>query len=80
MIKVPYANPLPTKSSGDNTACGAFLSKRESRFFCNLSASQNIGARFFLRAFEKLSGCPELPITPQRTYATLLSLYRSMSA
>ena len=47
---------------------------------CDLSASQNIGARYFLREYGKLPGCPELPKTPQRTYATLLKLLGSLSA
>ena len=47
---------------------------------CDLSAAQNIGARFFLREYAKLPGCPELPKTPQRTYGTLVSLVKSMAA
>lgn len=38
---------------------------------CDLSASMNIGARFFLREYAKLPGCPELPAVPQRTLSTL---------
>ncbi len=41
---------------------------------CDLSAAQNIGARFFLREYAKLAGCPELPPTPQRTLCTLRAL------
>ena len=41
---------------------------------CDLSAAQNIGARFFLREYAKLDGCPKLPCTPQRTYSTLYRL------
>lgn len=37
---------------------------------CDLSAAQNIGARFFLREYEK-SGVEGLPPTPQRTLCTL---------
>ena len=37
---------------------------------CDLSAAQNIGARFFLREYEK-SGVEGLPSTPQRTLCTL---------
>jgi len=47
---------------------------------CDISASQNIGARYFLREYAKLPGCPELPKTPQRTYATLIHLLGSISA
>jgi IS605 OrfB family transposase len=47
---------------------------------CDLSAAQNIGARFFLREYAKLPGCPGLPKTPRRTYDTLVSLVRSMAA
>ena len=40
-------------------------------FFDNdLSAAQNIGARFFLREYEK-SGVEGLPSTPRRTLSTL---------
>lgn len=46
---------------------------------CDLSASMNIGARYFLRAYSKLKDCPELPPTPKRTYATLISLLSDMS-
>ena len=45
---------------------------------CDLSAAQNIGARYFLREYAKLDGCPELPCTPQRTYATLLGLVSTL--
>ena len=41
---------------------------------CDLSAAQNIGARYFLREYAKLDGCPKLPCTPQRTYSTLYRL------
>ena len=37
---------------------------------CDLSAAQNIGARFFLREYEK-TGVEGLPSTPQRTLCTL---------
>jgi IS605 OrfB family transposase len=47
---------------------------------CDLSASMNIGARYFLREYAKLPGCPELPKTPQRTYATLVALCHTMAA
>lgn len=40
---------------------------------CDLSAAQNIGARFFLREYEK-NGAEGLPSTPQRTLCTLRSL------
>ena len=45
---------------------------------CDLSAAQNIGARFFLREYAKLESCPKLPCTPQRTYSTLLGLISSL--
>ena len=47
---------------------------------CDLSASQNIGARYFLRELAKLPGCPALPKVPQRTLATLLYAVRKMTA
>lgn len=37
---------------------------------CDLSAAQNIGARFFLREYQK-NGAEGLPPTPQRTLCTL---------
>ena len=45
---------------------------------CDLSAAQNIGARFFLREYAKLDGCPKLPCTPQRTYSTLYGLVSAL--
>ena len=50
------------------------------KYNCDLSASMNIGARYFLREFAKLHGCPELPCVPQRTYATLVSLWETVPA
>lgn len=47
---------------------------------CDLSASQNIGARYFLRCLQKLKECPELPKVPQRTLATLRETVRKMAA
>ena len=44
---------------------------------CDLNASYNIGARFFLREYEKLDGCPKLPPVPMRTLDTLLTLLYS---
>ena len=52
--------------------------KSDKVYNCDLSAAQNIGARFFLREYAKLDGCPELPCTPQRTYATLLGLVSTL--
>lgn len=43
---------------------------------CDLSAAQNIAARYFLREYSKLEGCPELPKTPQRTLSTLWELVK----
>ena len=40
---------------------------------CDLSAAQNIDARYFLREYQKLYGC-ELPVTPKRTYADLINM------
>ena len=40
---------------------------------CDLSAAQNIGARFFLREYVKL-GVTGIPATPQRTLSTLKSI------
>ena len=37
---------------------------------CDLSAAQNIGARFFLREYER-NGVEGFPPTPQRTLCTL---------
>ena len=41
---------------------------------CDLSAALNIGARYFLREYAKTGSYPDLPKTPQRTYAVLRSL------
>ena len=46
---------------------------------CDLSAAQNIGARYFIREYTKLCEYPELPKTPQRTYATLVGLVSNLS-
>ena len=45
---------------------------------CDLSAAQNIGARYFLREYAKVPGCPKLPCTPQRTYSTLYRLVNDL--
>ena len=47
---------------------------------CDLSASMNIGARYFLREYAKREGCPDMPKTPQRTYATLREVAGTMAA
>lgn len=47
---------------------------------CDISASLNIGARFFLREYAKRYPGLELPKTPQRTYSTLYNLVRGISA
>ena len=41
---------------------------------CDLSAAQNIGARYFLRAYAKREKELPLPSTPKRTLDTLLLL------
>lgn len=46
---------------------------------CDLSAAQNIGARYFLREYAKLYGCPEMPKTPQRTLKILWDVVAQMS-
>lgn len=38
---------------------------------CDISAAQNIAARFFLREMARSKTCPHLPSTPKRTYHTL---------
>ena len=50
---------------------------------CDLNASYNIGARYFLREYKKLPGCPELPKTPKRTLAdlkNLMTVYPALAA
>lgn len=47
---------------------------------CDLSASQNIGARFFLREYARRKDCPELPKTPQRTMSTLWDVVKTYSS
>ena len=41
------------------------------QYNCDLSASYNIGARFFLREWKKVYPDLEIPATPQRTLSTL---------
>ena len=41
------------------------------QYNCDLSASYNIGARFFLREWKKVYPDLEMPATPQRTLSTL---------
>lgn len=41
---------------------------------CDLNATYNIGARYFLREYNKLPECPELPKASQRTLADLRNL------
>jgi len=52
--------------------------KNGKTYNCDLSAAQNIGARYFLREYAKLPGCPKLPCTPQRTYSTLYGLVSAL--
>lgn len=47
---------------------------------CDLSAAQNIGARFFLREYARRKDCPELPKTPQRTMSTLWDVVKTYSS
>lgn len=47
---------------------------------CDLNASYNIGARYFLREYKKLPGCPGLPKAPQRTLADLKNLMSAYPA
>lgn len=42
---------------------------------CDISAAQNIAARYFLRAMSNVKTCPQLPKTPIRTYSTLRQIY-----
>ena len=50
---------------------------------CDLNASYNIGARYFLREYKKLPGCPELPKTSRCILAdlrNLMSAYPALAA
>ncbi len=47
---------------------------------CDLSASMNIGARFFLRIMAKANEKLVLPKTPQRTYSTLIEALQNKTA
>lgn len=50
---------------------------------CDLNASYNIGARYFLREYKKLPGCPELPKTSRCILAdlrNLISAYPALAA
>ncbi len=50
------------------------------RYNCDISASLNIGARFFLRLYAQNPDVKkQLPSTPKRTYSTLLSVIRQAS-
>ena len=50
------------------------------QYNCDLSASMNIGARYFLRLMAQIPGCPKLPAVPQRTYATLHGLTKGAAS
>ena len=65
------------RDKGNHSLC-VFPSGK--RYNCDISASLNIGARFFLREYAKEAGCPALPSTPQRTYATLRALLKDAPA
>ena len=62
----------------DNYSVCTFRNSKQ--YNCDLSACQNIGARYFLRLQSKTKGCPDLPPVPQRTYALLLSVVDAMKA
>lgn len=47
---------------------------------CDLSASYNIGARFFLREYVKLYPNIDLPKTPWRTYSHLVNIHHVQGA
>lgn len=44
---------------------------------CDLSAAQNIGARFFLREYERAGAMGMFPGTPQRTLNTLIMFVKN---
>lgn len=46
---------------------------------CDLSAAQNIAARFFLREYAKRKDCPELPKTSMRTLRTLWDIQKPLT-
>lgn len=48
------------------------------QYNCDLNASYNIGARYFLRAMAVMEDCPELPCVPQRTLNTLRCVVSAM--
>ena len=68
---------LRGKDAGFKT-CSLCRFRNGKTYNCDLSAAQNIGARFFLREYAKLEGCPKLPCTPQRTYSTLYGLVNNL--
>lgn len=47
---------------------------------CDLSAAQNIAARYFLREYAKCDETLKLPCTPQRTLNTLIQLMAAQAA
>ena len=67
--KLAFDGSGPVTRDKNNYSICVFTSGK--KYNCDLSASMNIGARYFLRLLAKTSGCPEMPATPQRTYATL---------
>jgi hypothetical protein len=68
---------LRGKDAGFKT-CSLCRFQSGKTYNCDLSAAQNVGARYFLREYAKLEECPELPCTPQRTYSTLYGLVSAL--
>ena len=76
--KLAFDGSGPVTRDKDNYSICVFTSGK--KYNCDLSASMNIGARYFLRLLAKAKGCPGLPKTPQRTYATLLMVNSQIRA
>lgn len=76
--KLAFDGSGPVKRDRDNYSLCTFTTGK--RYNCDLSACQNIGARYYLRLLAKQPGCPVLPSTPQRTYATLRPVVRSQAS
>ena len=76
--KLAFDGSGPVTRDKNNYSICVFTSGK--KYNCDLSASMNIGARYFLRLLAKTKGCPEMPATPQRTHATLLMVNSQMRA
>lgn len=66
-----------TRGGNQNYSLCTFRNGKQ--YNCDLSASYNIGARFFLREYLKAFPDLEMPAVPQRTLSTLYDVIRQVS-